>query len=118
VSRTAPGYPTIWVVGLLGLSKAPTQSFARQIGRGIKPSCCDRLMRSCPDARATGGQLRNDFQVLALLQAGSMEPRWYAVVDSLDQPRYGVIGCCKHHVVLQHMVEVDKPPTMVIEDSN
>jgi hypothetical protein len=39
------------------------------------------------------------------------------VIDSLDQPRYGVMSCGKHHVVLQHVVEVDEPSPVVVEDA-
>jgi hypothetical protein len=56
-------------------------------------------------------------QVLAT-HAASMEPSRHPVIDALDQPREGVIGCRKHHVVLQHVVEVDEPPPVMVEDGN
>jgi hypothetical protein len=47
-----------------------------------------------------------------------MEPRRNTAIDALDQPRDGVMSCCKHHVVLQHVVEVDEPSPVVVDDSD
>jgi hypothetical protein len=51
-------------------------------------------------------------------RAASMEPRRNTVIDPLDQPRYGVVSCGKHHVVLQHVIEVDEPSPVVVDDSD
>ena len=73
---------------------------AMQSWRGVSRRC-----RTFPQAteRKLASYLyakRLQARVLVSAHAASMEPRRNTVINALDQPRYGVMSCCKHHVVL------------------